>query len=387
MMLILAKVMKIEMLGNYSFLIIILIAIQNISDTSIRTFFMTSNIAGFTDSKVFKVSKKYALTGCGLMAFAVFFVQMREQIPSYFYLLVGAPIGWLFTQRIHIQAMRSEENHNYFKIRLSVEFLMNSICIISLIKYHAIISLIFLQLMIEPIVFLFSIKFLQFSPIMEQTEFTLDKKFRGILHKIQILSFANWCISLLDRFSISFFIPPRVYGIWTLASLISKSGMEALGIGISSVLRKKLLNNRKHFENDSVRLIFQVMVIGTISICVYIIALRNFLNIYFPLLVGFENVCLLFLISAEIQVVFGILNAKRIFHGDLKRNFEWAIWVTFFTPVYIFVGRHDLTLACLCIVARDLIFILKDVSKLRMQPVKFSIMLLFIFQIGLALWL
>ena len=356
LMLLVSRHVSIEYLGYYSFLITILIAGQNISDSSIKLFILSKENNNFPLKKIRKLSLRYIVLSEAVLGIALMYLDFRNNIPLYFYLFLLIPFSWLTTQRIHVQYMRSENVHSYYKIRITCMIFMNLIVVMSIYVFHGILSLIFIQFLIEPVIYVCS-KVVQKSETLKFDEILNENpKTNESLSKFQLLSLANWGIVLFDRFALGVFIDSRLYGIWVMTSLISKSGFEALGIGLNNWIRKKLIDRVSNFNTILLKAVFFVLLFWSAALILTKIILFEAVLNFFPAIQGNEKLFCLLIISSEVIVLFTLLNAKNLYSSRLNLNFTWIIVVMITSPVFIYLSTKNLMYGAIFALLRDLTF-------------------------------
>jgi hypothetical protein len=176
------------------------------------------------------------------------------------------------------------------------------------------------------------------------------------------------------------------YGAWAFASLISKSGLEAFGIGMSTWMRKRLLDRTKNFETTIAISIYTTIGICTIGLIGFHYVLYSKLCLYFPILDGYKILCELFIISSEIQLIFSILNSQNLYHSDLRDNFRWAGLVLFTSPVFIFLVLKRMEYGALFITMRDSFFLLNTSQGFKSRDMKILSIFFISTQIGFVIF-
>lgn len=354
--LLISKNVNIDYLGYYSFLVTILIVGQNISDSSIKSFILTNNNQNIPANNIQNISKIYIYFSSLILTLAVAYLHYRDSIPIYFYFFVLAPFSWLSTQTLHIECMRGSLADKYYATRLSCLLIVNSLTLVSIIYFHSILSLILLQSFIEPSIYLCCRLFIKpkFKYIGGAIHSTAE--FQSNLRRFQFLSIANWGIVLFDRLVLGFFLIPKIYGVWTLTTLISKSGIEAFGIGMNTWLRKKLLDKVEQFDSIILIAIRWTLLVSSVAIIAFKFVLIDKIIIYLPILIGSHKLFCLFIISSEIIVLFSILNSENIYNSQLDLNFRWIGLVILTSPIFILLSLKNLLIGVLFSIFRDLLF-------------------------------
>lgn len=364
------RLTDLNQLGIYSWMVVVLSGFQTVLDTNLRTFFLNKSSIGSKIGIQLKKYRIYYLIPSFLLSILTLFEIVSHNASLQFLLFVFVPFSWIFTQEIHIRALRgSTFLMRYLKTRLLVTLLMNALGLVLFWKTKQIIVLIGVQGFIEIAIWSLMKEELRVEESVKQ-ELEGDKQSKRALRNFTLISLSSWVIALWERFIVGFLIIPSDFAKWSIMSVAFRGPIEALGTGISSWLRAtfaKLSNADGNAINIALRLNFLGCTVFLVASKFWIYRIAQEV---FPLLVGYENLCLILILSAQVSVSYWILNSQNIFQSEYKSNKIWASLVFITSPLTAICMSRSLFLGCIIVLARDLLLIFN--KRITKFPPKFG---------------
>lgn len=351
------RVIDLNELGIYSLMIVALSGFQIVFDTNLRTFFLNKISVGADIGLLLKRYRVYYLIPSVSLLFLSLYNIVFHQASAQFLFFALVPFSWVVTQEIHISALRgSKFLMRYLKSRLIITLLMNSAGLVLFWKTKQILVLIVVQGFVE--IAIWSLMKKELTEAVPGTRVLEDDFYLvGALRKFTIISLASWVIALWERFIVGFLITPSDFAKWSIMNVAFRGSVEALGTGISSWLRStfaKMSSSDNNVIKSAMKLNFlccTIFLVGT-KYWLFEIAER-----IFPPLVGYANLCLLLIISAQVSVSYWILNSPNVFQSDFKSNRIWAGVVFATSPLTAICISRSLILGCTIALVRDFLLI------------------------------
>lgn len=358
------RITDLNQLGIYSWMVVVLSGFQTVLDTNLRTFFLNKSSIGSNIGIQLKKYRIYYLVPSFSLFILTLFEIVSHNASIQFLLFVFVPFSWILTQEIHIRALRgSTFLMRYLKSRLVVTLLMNAIGLVLFWKTKQLLVLIGVQGFVEIAIWSLMKEELRVEEAVSH-ELEGDVRSKRALKNFTLISLSSWVIALWERFIVGFLITPSDFAKWSIMSVAFRGPIEALGTGISSWLRftfAKLSSADSHAINSALRLNFFGCTVFLVASKFWIYEIAQ--NI-FPLLVGYENLCLILIISAQVSVSYWILNSKNIFQSEFKSNKIWASIVFITSPLTAICMSRSLFLGCIIILVRDMLLIFnKNITK------------------------
>lgn len=346
------RAIDLNQLGIYSLMTLALTGFQTVFDTNFRTFFLNSSSIGIDIGYILKKYRTYYLIpSTSLLILSVFEIVFHNASLQ-FILFAFIPFSWIFTQEIHICALRGSDNaRRYLRLRIVVTLLMNTLGLVLFWKMKQIFLLIVVQGLVE-----IAIWSLMRKEIGGKTA-ERGVQFKVALRNHTLISFASWIIALWERFILGFLILPSDFAKWSIMNVAFRGPVEALGTGISSWLRSTFAR----LSSSNGRSIIVALRLNIFGCTILLIAIKlwifEFAQRIFPLMAGYQNLCLILVVSAQVSVSFWILNSSKIFQSDFKSNTVWASIVFITSPVTAFCLSRSLVLGSAIVLVRDIFLI------------------------------